>query len=72
MKKSSSKWVLKEYFSDIYVKRERLEGLRAKSVYKLMEISKLCRIIKLDMVIIDLGSSLSGRSKYAALIVGQI
>ncbi|MDR1057679.1 MAG: 23S rRNA methyltransferase [Coxiellaceae bacterium] len=71
MKKSNSKRWLKEYFSDIYVKRAKREGLRARSVYKLMEINKRCRIIKPNTVIVDLGASPGGWSKYVAQIVGQ-
>ncbi|HBY55237.1 MAG TPA: 23S rRNA methyltransferase, partial [Coxiellaceae bacterium] len=36
MKKSSSGRWLKEHFSDVYVKRAKQEGFRARSVYKLM------------------------------------
>jgi len=47
--KSSNRW-LKEHFSDIYVKRAKQEGFRARSVYKLMEIQERYRIIKPNMV----------------------
>ena len=67
--KSSSRW-LKEHFSDIYVKRARSAGLRARSVYKLLEIQERYRIIKSNMVVIDLGASPGGWSEYLIQLVG--
>ena len=71
MKKSSSNRWLKEHFSDIYVKRAKSEGFRARSVYKLMEIDQRYKIIKSGMVIVDLGASPGGWSQYAVQLVGQ-
>jgi 23S rRNA (uridine2552-2'-O)-methyltransferase len=71
MKKSSSsnRW-LKEHFSDIYVKRAKQEGFRARSVYKLMEIQERYKIIKPNMLVVDLGASPGGWSEYVVKLVG--
>lgn len=65
---SSNRW-LKEHFSDIYVKRAKQEGFRARSVYKLMEIQERYKIIKPNMVVVDLGASPGGWSEYVVKLV---
>lgn len=67
--KSSNRW-LKEHFSDIYVKRAKQEGFRARSVYKLMEIQERYRIIKPNMVVVDLGAAPGGWSEYVVQLIG--
>jgi 23S rRNA (uridine2552-2'-O)-methyltransferase len=66
--KSSNRW-LKEHFSDIYVKRAKQEGFRARSVYKLMEIQERYKIIKSNMIVVDLGASPGGWSEYVVELV---
>lgn len=68
--KSSNQW-LKEHFSDIYVKRARQDGFRARSVYKLMEIQDRYKIIKPNMIVIDLGAAPGGWSEYLVQLVGS-
>ena len=60
MKKSSSGRWLREHFSDIYVKKAKSEGFRARSTYKLKEINERYKIIKRDMVVVDLGAAPGG------------
>ena len=71
MKKSSSSRWLKEHFSDVYVKRAKQEGFRARSVYKLMEINERYKIIKSNMFVVDLGAAPGGWSEYVVKLVGQ-
>ena len=71
MKKSSNKNWLKEHFSDSYVKRAKQEGFRARSVYKLMEIDKRYKLIKPNMIVVDLGASPGGWSEYIAKLIGS-
>jgi 23S rRNA (uridine2552-2'-O)-methyltransferase len=68
--KSSNRW-LKEHFSDIYVKRAKQEGFRARSVYKLMEIQERYRIIKPNMIVVDLGAAPGGWSEYVVQLIGS-
>lgn len=70
MKKSSSNRWLREHFSDVYVKRAKQEGFRARSVYKLMEINERYKIIKPGMIIVDLGASPGGWSEYVVQALG--
>lgn len=72
MKKSSSSRWLKEHFSDVYVKRAKQEGFRARSVYKLMEIEQRCKFIKPGMLIVDLGSAPGGWSEYVVQRIGSV
>ena len=69
-KSSSGRW-LKEHFSDIYVKRAKSEGFRARSTYKLLEINERYKIIKSGMVVVDLGAAPGGWSQYVVREVGQ-
>ena len=71
MKKSSSGRWLKEHFSDVYVKRAKQEGFRARSVYKLMEINERYKIIKSNMFVVDLGAAPGGWSEYVVKLVGN-
>ena len=68
--KSSTAW-LKEHFSDPYVKEAQRLGLRSRAAFKLIEIQKKDRIIKLGMTVVDLGSAPGGWSQYAAQEVGK-
>lgn len=67
--KSSPRW-LKQHFNDTYVKRAKKEGLRSRSVYKLLEIQEKSNIIKSGMVVVDLGAAPGSWSQLAAGIVG--
>ncbi len=68
--KSSGRW-LKEHFSDVYVKRAKSEGFRARSAYKLIEINERYKIIKPGMTVVDLGAAPGGWSQYVAQLVGS-
>lgn len=67
--KSSKAW-LQEHFNDAYVKRAQQEGVRARSVYKLREINERYKIIKTNMIVVDLGAAPGSWSEYAAKVVG--
>ena len=54
--KSSQRW-LKEHFSDPYVKKAQAEGMRSRAAYKLEELLARDRLLKPDMVVVDLGAA---------------
>src|SRR4051794_30648866 len=60
--KSSARW-LKEHFSDPFVKRAQSEGWRSRAVFKLEELLERDRLIKPDMVVVDLGAAPGGWSQ---------
>jgi 23S rRNA (uridine2552-2'-O)-methyltransferase len=62
--KSSKRW-LKEHFDDGFVKQAKEKGYRARSAFKLLEIQQKDRLIKPDMVIVDLGAAPGGWSQVA-------
>ena len=67
--KSSKRW-LHDHFSDTYVKRAQAEGLRARSVYKLMEIDRKYGLFRQNRVVVDLGAAPGSWSAYAASVLG--
>ncbi len=61
--KSSQRW-LKEHFSDPYVKKAQAEGMRSRAAYKLEELVERDRLLKPNMVVVDLGAAPGGWSQY--------
>ncbi|MAZ39840.1 MAG: 23S rRNA methyltransferase [Legionellales bacterium] len=68
--KSSNKW-LREHFDDPYVKKSQQEGYRSRAVYKLLEIQEKDKIIKPNMVIVDLGAAPGGWMQVTKKLVGK-
>lgn len=64
-KSSKSNW-LRSHIQDSYVKLSKLDGYRARSVYKLQEIDKSDDLFEDVVVVIDLGSAPGSWSQYAA------
>ena len=63
--KISKNWVNKQR-RDTYVKQSKVDGYRARSAYKLIEINEKFKIFKNGMSIIDLGASPGSWSQYIA------
>ncbi|QJC30049.1 23S rRNA (uridine(2552)-2'-O)-methyltransferase [Enterobacteriaceae endosymbiont of Plateumaris sericea] len=62
---------LKKYLKDIYVKQVKKNNkLRSRSWFKLQQIQKLDKIFKPNMIVIDLGCSPGGWSKFASIKIG--
>ena len=51
--KFSKNWIIKQK-RDIYVKKSKLEGYRSRAVYKLQEINDKFKIIKNNILVVDL------------------
>ena len=66
MKKNriSKNWINKQR-RDIYVRQSKVDGYRARSAYKLIEIDKKFKIFKNGLSVIDLGASPGSWSQYA-------
>ena len=56
MKKNriSKNWIIKQK-RDIYVRQSLIDGYRARSAYKLIEIDKKFKILKNGISVVDLG-----------------
>ena len=65
--KISKNWVNKQR-RDIYVRRSKVEGYRARSVYKLIEIDEKFKIFKGGINVIDIGAAPGSWSQYASKI----
>ena len=66
--KISKNWVNKQR-RDTYVRQSKIEGYRARSAYKLIEIDKKFKIFKGGMYVLDIGASPGSWSQYASRVV---
>ena len=66
--KISKNWVNKQR-RDIYVRQSKVDGYRARSAYKLIEIDQKFKIFKGGLSIIDIGAAPGSWSQYAAKVV---
>ena len=66
--KISKNWINKQK-RDIYVRKSQVDGYRARSVYKLIEIEEKFKIFKNGLSVIDLGASPGSWSQYVAKTV---
>jgi 23S rRNA (uridine2552-2'-O)-methyltransferase len=64
----SKNWINKQK-RDIYVRQSQVDGYRARSAYKLIEIDEKFRILKNGISVIDLGASPGSWSQYIARTV---
>ena len=66
--KISKNWINKQR-RDIYVRQSKVEGYRARSVYKLIEINEKFKIFKGGLSVIDIGAAPGSWSQYASRTV---
>ena len=66
--KISKNWVNKQR-RDIYVRQSKVDGYRARSAYKLIEINEKFKIFKGGMSVIDIGAAPGSWSQYASKVV---
>ena len=64
----SKNWINKQK-RDIYVRQSQVDGYRARSAYKLIEINEKFKILKNGISVIDLGASPGSWSQYIAKTV---
>ena len=70
MKKNriSKNWINKQR-RDIYVRKSHVDGYRARSAYKLIEINEKFKIFKNGISVVDLGAAPGSWSQYTAKTV---
>ena len=66
--KISKNWVNKQR-RDTYVRQSKVDGYRARSAYKLIEIDEKFKIFKGGMYVIDIGAAPGSWSQYASKVV---
>ena len=66
--KISKNWVNKQR-RDIYVRKSKVDGYRARSAYKLIEIDEKFKIFKGGMCVIDIGAAPGSWTQYASKVV---
>jgi 23S rRNA (uridine2552-2'-O)-methyltransferase len=65
--KISKNWINKQR-RDIYVRQSKVDGYRARSAYKLIEIDEKFKIFKGGITVIDIGAAPGSWSQYAAKV----
>ena len=65
--KISKNWVNKQR-RDIYVRQSKVDGFRARSAYKLIEINEKFKIFKGGLTVIDIGAAPGSWSHYVEKI----
>jgi 23S rRNA (uridine2552-2'-O)-methyltransferase len=66
--KISKNWINKQK-RDIYVRKSQIDGYRARSVYKLIEINEKFKIFKGGLSVIDIGAAPGSWSQYVSKVV---
>ena len=66
--KISKNWVNKQR-RDIYVRQSKVDGYRARSAYKLIEIDEKFKIFKGGLSVVDIGAAPGSWSQYASKVV---
>ena len=66
--KISKNWVNKQR-RDAYVRQSKVDGYRARSAYKLIEINEKFKIFKGGLLVIDIGAAPGSWSQYASKVV---
>ena len=66
--KISKNWVNKQR-RDIYVRQSKVDGYRARSAYKLIEIDEKFKIFKGGIFVLDIGAAPGSWSQYASKVV---
>ncbi len=66
--KISKNWVNKQR-RDTYVRQSKVDGYRARSAYKLIEINEKFKIFKGGMCVIDIGAAPGSWSQYVSKVV---
>ena len=66
--KISKNWVNKQR-RDTYVRQSKVDGYRARSAYKLIEIDEKFKIFKGGLTVIDIGAAPGSWSQYASKVI---
>ena len=66
--KISKNWVNKQR-RDIYVRQSKVEGYRARSAYKLIEIDEKFKVFKGGLSVIDIGAAPGSWSQYSSKVI---
>ena len=66
--KISKNWINKQR-RDVYVRQSKVDGYRARSAYKLIEINEKFKIFKGGMCVLDIGAAPGSWSQYVSKIV---
>ena len=66
--KISKNWINKQK-RDIYIRQSKVDGYRARSAYKLIEINEKFKIFQNEMSVLDIGAAPGSWSQYVSKVV---
>ena len=66
--KISKNWINKQR-RDVYVRQSKVDGYRARSAYKLIEINEKFKIFQNEMSVLDIGAAPGSWSQYVSKVV---
>ena len=66
--KISKNWINKQK-RDIYVRQSKVDGYRARSAYKLIEINEKFKIFQNGMSVVDIGAAPGSWSQYVSKVI---
>ena len=66
--KFSKNWLNKQR-RDVYVRQSKVDGYRARSAYKLIEIDEKFKIFKVGLSVIDIGAAPGSWSQYSSKVI---
>ena len=69
--KISKNWVNKQR-RDIYVRQSKVDGYRARSAYKLIEIDEKFKILKGGLAVVDIGAAPGSWSQYSSKVIKNV
>ena len=68
---SGSEGWLRRHLKDKYVQQSSAENYRARSAYKLLEINKVCRILRRGVTVVECGAAPGAWTQVATAKVGE-
>ena len=69
--KISKNWINKQK-RDIYVRQSKVDGYRARSAYKLIEINEKFKIFQNGMSVVDIGAAPGSWSQYVSKVIKNV
>ena len=67
-RENSTRWI-QRHLNDEYVRKSKVDGYRARSAYKLIEIDEKFKIFKGGLAVVDIGAAPGSWSQYSSKVI---